>query len=210
MGRQVALVCGIAASLLYIAMNVFIPMQWDGYSSASQTVSELSAIGAPTRPIWVPLGFVYGALTVVFGWGIMASARGNRRLRMAGGLMLASGVTSLLWPPMQLRGTEFALTDALHIAFAMVALILMFLEIGFAAAALGRRFRLYSIATLVVFVVFGALSIVDAPKMAANVPTPWIGVWERINIAAYMLWVIVLAVVLLRAPDRVAGQGHSS
>lgn len=210
MGRQVALVCGIAASVLYIAMNVFIPMQWDGYSPASQTVSELSAIGAPTRPLWVPLGFLYGVLTIVFGWGVRASAPGNRRLRMAGGLMLASGVTSLLWPPMQLRGTEFALTDALHIAFAMVALILMFFEIGFAAAALGRRFRLYSIATLVIFVVFGAMTFVDAPKMAANLPTPWIGVWERINIAAYMLWVIVLAVVLLRAPGRVAGQGHPS
>jgi hypothetical protein len=32
----------------------------------------------------------------------------------------------------------------------------------------------------------------------ANEPTPWIGVWERINIGVYMLWVVVLAIALLR------------
>lgn len=205
MGRQIALVCGIAASVLYLAMNVFVPLQWDGYSSASQTVSELSAIGAPTRRLWVPLGLLYAALIIVFGWGIRASAAGDRRLRIAGSLMLASGVTSLFWPPMHLRGGEFTLTDVLHIAFAIVALILMLLEIGFGAAALGRRFRLYSIATVIVFVVCGALTFVDAPNMAANLPTPWIGVWERINIAAYLLWVIVFAVVLLPAPAVLTG-----
>jgi len=205
MGRRVALACGIVASVLYIAMNVFIPMQWEGYSLASQAVSELSAIGAPTRQLWVPLGLAYNVLMVAFGWGVFASASANRRLRIAGGLLIASGVNGLLWPPMQLRGTEFALTDALHIAFTVVALVLMFFEIGFGAAALDRRFRLYSIATIVVFVVCGALTFADAPKLAANLPTPWMGVWERINIGAYMLWIIVLAVVMLRAPARPAG-----
>ncbi len=70
MARKALLVCGILSSLLYVAMNVFIPMQWEGYSSASQTVSELSAIGAPTRPLWVPLGTVYTLLVAAFGWGV--------------------------------------------------------------------------------------------------------------------------------------------
>jgi hypothetical protein len=29
------LVCGILSSLLYVAMNVFIAMQWEGYSSVN-------------------------------------------------------------------------------------------------------------------------------------------------------------------------------
>lgn len=207
MGRPVALASGIAASVLYIAMNVFIPMQWEGYSSASQAVSELSAIGAPTRALWVPLGFVYTVLMIVFGLGVRIAAPGNRRLRVTGGLIIAGGVTGLLWPPMQPRGSEFALTDALHIAFTIVAVVLMFLEIGFGAAALGWQFRIYSVATLVIFVVCGALTFAGAPQLAANQPTPWLGVWERINIAAYMLWIIVLAGSLLRAPARGAGPG---
>ena len=59
MTREILLVCGIVSSLLYVAMNVFVPMQWEGYSSASQTISELSAIGAPTRSLWAVPGAFY-------------------------------------------------------------------------------------------------------------------------------------------------------
>jgi hypothetical protein len=103
MTRKILLICGIVSSLLYVATNVFVPMQWEGYSSASQTVSELSAIGAPTRPLWVPLGVAYTLLVAAFGWGVWASARRNRPLRVVGGLMVAYGVIGLGWPPMHLR-----------------------------------------------------------------------------------------------------------
>jgi hypothetical protein len=79
-------------------------------------------------------------------------------------------------------------------------LLLMLLAIGFGAAAFGRRFRLYSGATVAVFVVFGALTVPDAARIAANLPTPWVGVWERINIGAAMLWLVVFAAALLRRP----------
>lgn len=70
MVRDLSLICGILSSLLYVAMNVFIPMQWEGYSFASGIVSELSAIDAPTRPLWVPLGIAYGVLMTAFGFGV--------------------------------------------------------------------------------------------------------------------------------------------
>jgi hypothetical protein len=197
--RASLLICGILSSLLYAAMNIFVPMQWEGYSSASQTVSELSALGAPTRSLWVPLGIVYTLLLTAFGWGVRAHARWNRPLRIAGSLMIAQGVIGLFWPPMHLRGTEPTLTDTLHIVWSVATVLLMMLAIGFGAAALGRQFRLYSIATFVIFVVFGTLTGIDGPRIAANLPTPWIGVWERINIAAFMLWVANLALALVRA-----------
>ena len=70
--RKALLVCGIVASLLYLAMNVLIPMQWEGYNSASQVISELSAIDAPTRSLWVPLGIAYTVLMLAFGGGVWA------------------------------------------------------------------------------------------------------------------------------------------
>jgi hypothetical protein len=101
------LVCGILSSRLYVAMNVFIAMQWEGYSSASQTVSELSAIGAPTRSLWVPLGAVYTVLVTAFGWGVWRSAGRSRAVRIVGGLLVAYGALGVLWPfaPMHLRDT---------------------------------------------------------------------------------------------------------
>jgi hypothetical protein len=95
-----------------------------------------------------------------------------------------------------------------HIVLASVTVPLMLLAIGFGAAAFGKRFRLYSIASLVILVAFGALTFLDAPRIAANLPTPWIGVWERINLGVFLLWVVVLAAALLRARDTASMTGR--
>lgn len=197
--RTVQLACGVLSSLLYLAMNVFVPMHYEGYSSASQTVSELSAVGAPTRPLWIVLGTAYGVLLAAFGWGVWASAGHSPRLRVIGALVIAQAVIGFAWPPMQMRGEPFAMTDALHIAFAVVTLAFMLAGMGLGAGALGPWFRRYTLATIGIFLVFGVLTGLESPAIAANEPTPSIGVWERINIAAYMSWVMVLSLALLRA-----------
>jgi hypothetical protein len=64
---------------------------------------------------------------------------------------------------------------------------------------LGKRLRYYSYGTIAILVVFGVLASLQAGQMQANEPTPWMGIKERINIYATMLWVAVLAIGLLRA-----------
>jgi hypothetical protein len=39
--RKALLICGAVSSLLYLGMNVLIPMQYDGYSSVSETRSTI-------------------------------------------------------------------------------------------------------------------------------------------------------------------------
>jgi hypothetical protein len=90
------------------------------------------------------------------------------------------------------------LTDDLHIAWAMFTLVFNMLAMGFGAAALGKRFRLYTIATFVIFIIFGTLTGMEASGIEAGTPTPLMGIWERINIAAFMLWIAVLANILLK------------
>src|SRR6185295_5499354 len=166
----VLLIYGILSALLYVAINIFVPMMWAGYSSASQTVSELSAIGAPTRPLWLWLVIPYTLLSISFGCGVWLSGDQNRPLRIVGGLLIANGVIGIFWPPMHLRGAEFTFTDTLHIMFSIVTVVIFMLQIGFGAAAFGKRFRLYSIATMVVMTAFGVLTAFDAPRIAANMP----------------------------------------
>jgi uncharacterized protein DUF998 len=205
--KKTLLACGILSSVLYTGMTVFIAMRWEGYSSASQTISELSAIDAPTRSLWMPPAELYTALVTAFGWGVWMSAGRIRALRIVGGLVIVYGALGLVWPfaPMHLRETLAAgggtLSDTMHIALASVTVSLMLLAMAFGAAAFGSRFRLYSIASLVILAVFGALTFLDAPGIAANLPTPWIGVWERINVGVFLLWVVVLATALLRMKD---------
>src|ERR1051325_6808991 len=132
MARQTLLGCGLIASLLYIAMNIFVPMWWTEYSSFSQTISELSAIDAPTRPVWVPLGVLYTLLVAAFGVGVWKSAEHDRRLRVVGALFVASGLIGLGWSPMHQRQVLAAgggtLTDTMHIIWSAVTVLLMMLQ----------------------------------------------------------------------------------
>lgn len=196
------LLCGIFSSLWYIAINAFVPLMYYGYSTASLTVSELSAIGAPTRISWVLLSLPYPLLFASFGWGILKTSGGSRSLNITAALIIAYSIFNFYWPPMHQReiiatggGT---LTDTLHITWAMITLLLMMLIMAFGAVGLSKKFRLYTLATWAVFIIFGILTWLESPGIQKNLPTPLIGVWERINIGAFMLWVIVLAVVLLR------------
>ena len=90
-------------------------------------------------------------------------------------------------------------TDTWHIVMSAITVLLMFLSIGFGAAAFGKGFRVYSIITILIFIVFGVLTFLEAPNVDKNLPTPFIGLWERINIAAFMIWLLVFATILLRA-----------
>ena len=69
---------------------------------------------------------------------------------------------------------------------------------------LGVEKRAERCATIVILLAFGGLTIANATRVATNLPTPWAGLWERINIGVFLIWVVVLAVILLRTQDRSA------
>ena len=197
--------CGILAALLYVSMTLFVGLLWEGYSVVSRVPSELSAIGAPTRLVWTGLGAVYGALMVAFGWIVWKSAPPNRALRVVGALLMAHTVFGQFWPPMHQRAVLAAgggtLTDTLHLVWAAITGVFFMLMVGFGAAALGKRFRVYSIVTIVIVLACGAVTGTYASRVQADLPTPWVGVWERISIATFMGWIAVLAIALLRTPN---------
>ena len=139
------LYCGAAGSLLYIAMNIFIPFLDKEYNWVTQTVSELSAVDAPTRPLWFPLGIIYTLLIAAFGWGVLKSADRKRSLSIVGVLLIINGLIGLTWSPMHQREVLAAgggtITDTWHLVMATVTVLLMFLTIGFGAASFGKGFR---------------------------------------------------------------------
>jgi hypothetical protein len=198
------LACGILSSLVYVIANVVGAMRWEGYSSISQTVSELSAIGAPSRPTMIPLFLAYSVLLMAFGVGIWESAGRKRALRVVAVLVIAFGALCVTGPftPMHRREVLAAggatLTDTLHIALTMVDGVFLVSITAIAATLFGKPFRLYSIATIVTLLAFGALAGLDGPRVSANLPTPWVGLVERVCIGSSLLWFAVFAVRLLR------------
>ncbi len=200
--RHALLGCGIAASLVYGAMNAFIPFLWPEYDSSWQTVSELSAIDAPTRPVWVVFALLYSTLYGAFGVAVWREGRRSLALRVAGALIFVSAVLGLYWPPMHLRAVTAVgggdLSDVLHVVWTVAWGLLSMLAMGFAAATYRWRFRAFTAGSIATMILFGVLTSKGAPNIPRDLPTPWMGVWERINIGIYYLWVVVFAVALLR------------
>ena len=201
MVRQGLLVCGILSSLLYVATDILGGLQYDGYSFTSQAISELMAVGAPSEAFVDPLFLIYGVLAVAFGVGVIREGAGRRRLLIVGTLLVAYGIIGFAGPiffEMSQRGAGDPGSDLWHIVLTGILVLLLLLAVGIGAFAFATRFRAYSFATLLTVMVFGALSIPFAARLAAGQPTPGFGIIERIHVYAFLLWVSVFAVALLR------------
>lgn len=106
--------------------------------------------------------------------------------------------------PMHLHEPVSSPANTMHSIVMGVIVVFILLAIGFGAVAFRKWFRFYSIGTILILLVAGAVAFWLA---AAVQPGPWFGVIERINVYGYLLWVAVLAIVLLRVEK---GQAQST
>jgi hypothetical membrane protein len=205
--------------MVYVAMDVVGGLSYPGYSFASQAISELGAIGAPSRNIVAWIAVVYNVLVLGFAIGVVRVAAGNRVLRNAGTALLIYGavgvVTSALvstFFSMQRRGTGDIHRDLPHLVLTGVLVLCLLLAIGMGALGFGKRFRAYSVATFMTAIAFGAASGGYGARLAAGKPTRGLGIVERIDVYSSLLWIAVLAVALLRRESRsgLPSEGHDS
>ncbi len=198
---------GVVMFAWYIAMDVIATLRYDGYSYTDWTISELSAIGAPTRTMWIAAGVVYQLLAFAFAFGVLRLAGQKRTLRIAGWVLLVSAVVGPLWwfAPMHQREVLAAdggdWRDTMHLVLAGISSLEYFALMGAAAFAFGRGFRMYTFAAIAVMLVFGMLMNTMVEDVADNAETPWLGIWERITVEGAMLWQAVFAVVLVRGGE---------
>lgn len=200
--QEVLIAAGIFSCLWYVAINLYVPTQYEGYSWSGLTVSELSAIGSPTRILWILLLWIYPVAFAAFGFGIIERSEGNRLLKIIGVLIIVYCIINLYWPPMHMRGEERTISDSLHIVWASATVLLMIAMMTLASIASKGLFRAYSIISILAHMVFGILTFSEAGNIDANGPTPAIGIWERINIAVFMLWVIIFAFTFFRRKNQ--------
>ena len=196
--RKFLLGCGVLSSVLYIGTEMYAWTQYPGYSPVSQAFSELLAEGAPTRPFMVAVaGAPYNLLVAALAIGVWASPGARRVSRVTGALLMLYALVSYLGGTvfqMDPRDTEGSVRTMLHARATAVMVVSMLLAMAVGAFVHGTRFRLYSLGTLLTVLVFAGLTFQQVTALAAHEPTPWLGIIERVNIYAWMLWVAVLAV----------------
>lgn len=206
MVRKLLLACGIVASVFYVVANdVIAASLYPGYDRIARPVSELSATYAPSRAVLILLGIIFELLMIAFWIGAWRAAPGNRALHLTSGLMLGFAALGLLAFPFPMATDEVLGANTMHtIIWGVITPLLMLAGIGASAAAFGRAFRFYALMTLVALVAFSALTGTQAAQVSAAEPVRWFGITERALIGVWLQWVVVLAVVLLRAQRPVA------
>jgi hypothetical protein len=206
--RQALLACGLLYAVLYPIVNdVIAASLYDGYSRMDQAVSELSARGAPTHAFLTAMAPIFSVLFIAFGVGVWRSAYEKRALRIAGALVIAHGAMGFLWMfgPMSQREVIAAggatSADTLHLILSAATGLFVTAYVATTAFAFGWIFRLYSFATIAAALLFGLLS-AQVERIEAGQPTPYMGLLERIGIGAWLAWVAVVALVLIRRRTR--------
>ena len=204
---KLLLFSGLLSSLLYVATDLLGGMRYEGYSFGSQAISELGAIGAPSKQFVDPLFFAYNLLAVAFGIGVFRSAAAhNRALRFTGATLIGYGVIGVAaglvgsFFAMHQRGSGSMAGDSPHIILTGILVLLLLIAMVFGAFAFGERFRIYSLATITTLLAFGVSTAGYAPRVAAGEPTPGMGIVERIDVYSALLWIAVLAIALVRRP----------
>lgn len=193
---KILLLCGVASSVVYAATDILASMRFDGYEWTARMVSDLFAVSAPTRSFIVAPMLAYNALILAFGIGVWLSRR-NRAQGVTAILLIIyaiAGVIGLLVFPLDYNASGSG--ASMHMAATFTLIILMFAFIVSAAVGGSRAFRIYSVLTVVIIIGGATLAGMQVPRIEAGLPTPGLGVFERLNIYAMLLWVVVFAFTL--------------
>jgi hypothetical protein len=198
---KVAIAQGACAATLYAVTVIVGGLLHPGYSHITQAISELSAAGAVNERVLTACFALVEALTVVFASGFFLAVRGtNRSLSASAVLMSAMGFVGLGFArfPMDQVGTPMTADGQAHIA-----LVILSVPLAIAAVALsmlgwrrqpeGGSMALISFIALCAMLLSGVIS-------GVGVVNGWsvIGIWERVNIGAFLFWQAATAIYLLR------------
>lgn len=192
------LVCGLAAPVLFLAADLLGIARAAGYRPMKQSISEMTAVGARTRPLVTSLGVTRDVLLAAFATGVTASADDNRALAATGGLIAANAAldafataalprdyASPTWAP---RNTANTVVMAAGVGCFVAAM-------GTGAVGIRGRFRPFSAGVPLSYGLSTALSLLLRSR---DEPPSSTGAQERTMAYSYQLWVAVLASLLLR------------
>lgn len=195
------ILCGLLASVLYLLIDIGGALSYPGYDYSAQAISEMSAIGAPMADRLAPYYRAWSLLFLAFTAGLWRLGRDRPPLRWSAGFLVAVAVvgTGFSLFPMSQRSAAPGFSDTMHLVVAGATMLLLTGAMLAGARAFGRGFRLYSTASVVVMLAFFMLTMRDVPNVAADLPTPYMGLNERVSMAAWLLWIAILSVRLLRS-----------
>ncbi|MCZ2845165.1 MAG: DUF998 domain-containing protein [Candidatus Bathyarchaeota archaeon] len=203
MDKKLLFYGGIFGPLVFLLVDIIGGIITPDYNYIINAVSELIQAGSKNTYLLSPFFLISAIMTVAFGIGMLLNYKDRRsKLLFTASILIIttgifSGLTGTIFP-MDPFNSEMTFAGIMHIILTgisavFVMLLILMIGIGFHREKQWKSFRLYSIITVIIMVVFGGLT----PALIMN-SIPLLGFFERIVIYAYLLWFFVLAFKLLK------------
>ncbi len=198
--QKILLSCGIFAPLIYLGTDLLSGRLLKGYNFAAQSISELSAIGSPTRSLVVAFTIVADILMIAFGVGVWRIAGQALLPRIVSGLVIGNVVTGLvatLFFPARFGETPVFASPGVIIMF--LSVVCFVLAMFFGSMAFDGWLRMLSLAIPVTYILLAILRFATAKSSSAGETVSLVGAQERTMSYSFLLWVIALSIYLLLA-----------
>lgn len=203
MDKKLLFYGGIFGPLVFLLVDIIGNIITPDYNYIINAVSELTQAGSKNTYLLSPLFLISAIMTIAFGIGILLDYKERRRKSLFSASILIiitgifSGLTGTVFP-MDPFNSEMTFPGKMHIILTgisagLVMLLILMIGIGFYKERRWKSFRLYSIITVIIMVIFGGLT----PVLIMN-SIPLLGLFERVVIYAYLLWFFVLAFKLIK------------
>jgi hypothetical membrane protein len=192
---------GIIGPLVYI-FAVFIggAIRHD-YSAIYNSISELSMANAPNIILMDVLFGIYNIFIVIFGLGAYLDSNiTDRKFNAASRMLVIIGILGLMvliftqdprGAPATLNGTLHIILSGITAALTIISVIIV--GMSFRKYANMKLFSWYSYVTSVLIFLSGGAG---AASFANNSPIG--GLFERITIFLFMIWVVILSYLILK------------
>ena len=198
MNKRILYYGGILGPIVFLLNDIIGSIITQGYNPIINAVSELTQAGSEYICLLGSLFFISAIMLSVFGIGVVTHymCRNSELLLLGGIFIIFLGLFSALSGtifPMDPFNAETTFAGRMHIILTGLNIILIVLAIpmigiGFYRTHQWKSFRLYSIISVLIMLVFGAST---AVLMTNDIKL--LGLFERITIYSYQLWIFVLA-----------------
>ncbi len=195
---------GIIGPIVYILAVIIGGSLRNDYSFLYNTISELTVANAPNLMLMSALFGIYNIFLFIFGLGAFMDKEidKSKKFKAANLMILLVGFLGLLliFFPQDPRTAAVTFTGTMHIALAGITslftlLCVILMGINFRKVPPWKSFSTFSIVSFIVILVSGGMA---AMSVASN--SLYGGLFERITIFAFMIWVIVYSYLIIKTP----------
>jgi len=203
--RRMYFLCGMLSPVVYVAMTLVGGAITSDYNHAYHAVSELMERGAPHKDLMDAFLITSNVLNILFGFAVLNftihnSYRTKVGLTGATGLLMLGliGLLISIFFPMDPREGPLSFPGLMHLVLVGVLAILSILTpllfgLWMRTQTGLHRLAIYSLFSAGLICVTGVIAAV-----AAITTSPYMGLAERLTIAANLQWTFLFALSLYR------------